>query len=284
MKTTTLNNGVEIPMLGFGVYQIRDPKQCKEIVIEAIKAGYRLIDTAASYGNEEAVGEAIKECGVPREELFITTKLFAPQNAGYEKTKIAFEKSLKRLGLDYIDLYLIHLPYGDYYGSWRAMTELYESGKIRAIGVSNFYPDRLLDLVLNNKVAPAVNQVECHPLYQKEYARVHMEELGVKCEAWSPLAQAKRGVFENPILMEIAKNHNKTVAQVMLRWNIQRGIIVIPKTVHKDRLLENLDVWDFEITKEEMEKIATLDTGKSELIDHYDLEQIKAIRARKFDD
>ncbi|KAH0791961.1 aldo/keto reductase [Histomonas meleagridis] len=283
MLTTKLNNGVEIPLLGFGVYQVPDHKQCKKVVLEAIKAGYRLIDTAAAYGNEEAVGEAIRESGVPREELFITTKLWV-QDHGYEKTKKAFETSLKKLGLEYIDLYLIHQAFGDYYGSWRAMTELYEEGKIRAIGVSNFYPDRLQDLVMNNKVVPAVNQVECHPFYQKTDAIKHMEELGVKCEAWGPFAEAGRGIFENKVLVDIAKKHGKTVAQVILRWNVQRDVIVIPKSVHKERIIENFNIWDFQLDQEDMDAIATLDTAKSTIIDHYDLGIIRFINNSKIHD
>ncbi|KAH0792249.1 aldo/keto reductase [Histomonas meleagridis] len=283
MMKTKLNNGVEIPLLGFGVFQVTDSKQCKEVVLEAIKAGYRLIDTAAVYENEEAVGEAIRESGVPREELFITSKLWV-QDYGYEKTKKAFETSLKKLGLEYIDMYLLHQAYSDYYGAWRALTELYEAGKIRAIGVSNFYPDRLQDLVMNNKVVPAVNQVECHPFYQKTPAIKHMEELGVKCEAWGPFAEAGRGIFTNPVLVGIAKKHNKSVAQVILRWNVQRGVIVIPKSVHKERIIENFNIWDFQLDKDDMDAIAALDTGESTIIDHYNYGIIRYCNTHKIHD
>ncbi|KAH0790602.1 aldo/keto reductase [Histomonas meleagridis] len=276
MQKAKLNNGVEIPLLGFGVYQIPDHDQCKQVVLDAIRTGYRLIDTAAVYLNEKAVGEAIKESGVPREELFITTKVWV-QNAGYENTKKAFQASLDRLGLEYIDLYLIHEIFGDYYGSWRAMEELYAEGKIRAIGVSNFYPDRLVDLIMHNKIVPAVNQVECHPFFQKEDALSVMKEYGVQPEAWAPFAEGGHGFFTNPIMKKIADNHHKTVAQVALRWNIQRGVVVIPKTVHKNRMEENFDVWDFELTKEEMEEIATLDTGHSEILNHYEIARVKRI-------
>ncbi|SEN28674.1 aldo/keto reductase [Paenibacillus sp. OV219] len=237
MKKVTLNNGIEMPILGFGVFQIRDDNECEQSVYDAIMAGYRLIDTAASYLNEEAVGRAIKRSGVAREELFITTKLWV-QDTGYEPTKKAFENSLNRLQLDYLDLYLIHQPYGDVYGSWRAMEELYREGKIRAIGVSNFHEDRLIDLMLHNEVAPAVNQVETHPFHQQIENSKFMKENHVQIESWAPFAEGKNNLFQNEILAAIAEKHNKSVAQVVLRWLTQRDVVVIPKSVRKDRIME----------------------------------------------
>lgn len=262
MEYRTINNGVKMPVLGFGVFQVDDPKACEESVITAIRHGYRLIDTAAVYGNETAVGEAVKKCGVPRKDLFITTKLWV-QDAGYEKTKAAFDASLKRLGLDYLDLYLIHRPFGDYYGAWRAMEELYEEGKIRAIGVSNFGSDRLIDLIMNNRVRPSVNQIECHPFYQQEEAREICREYGVQMEAWAPFAEGKQGIFKNEILSEIGEKYGKSPAQVILRWNIDRGIIVIPKSVHEERIAQNMDVFDFRLSREDMDRIAALDEGQT---------------------
>ena len=241
MEFTTLNNGIKMPLEGFGVFQIADAAQCEQVVLDAIAAGYRLIDTAAAYFNEEAVGSALKKSGVPREELFITTKLWV-QDAGYEATKKAFQASLDKLGLDYLDMYMIHQPLGDYYGSWRAMEELYKAGKVKAIGVCNFYPERLTDLCLTAEIKPAVNQVELHPFFQQENALATMKEFGVQPQAWGPLAEGKHGIFTNPVLSEIAQKYGKSVAQVVLRWNTLRGVAIIPKSVHQNRMTENIDI------------------------------------------
>lgn len=274
MDYVTLNNGIRMPMEGFGVFQIEDAKVCEQAVLDALDAGYRLIDTASAYFNEEAVGAAIRKSGIPREELFITTKLWI-QDAGYEKTKKAFQTSLDKLGLEYLDLYLIHQPFNDYYGSWRAMEELYEEGKIRAIGVSNFYPDRLVDLCVNVRIIPAVNQVEIHPFFQQDEALKIMKEFGVQPQAWGPLAEGKHGIFTNEILTSIASKYGKTVAQVVLRWNVQRGVVVIPKSTRKERIEENLNIWDFVLSDEDMTNIAKLDLGHSEIIDHFSPETVK---------
>ena len=267
MEFVTLRNGVTMPLEGFGVFQVPDADVCQQAVSEALETGYRLIDTAAAYFNEEAVGAALKNCGIPREELFITTKLWI-QDAGYESAKAAFQTSLDKLGLEYLDLYLIHQPMNDYYGAWRAMEELYEEGKIRAIGVCNFYPDRLTDLCLNARIAPMVNQVELHPFFAQDAALENMRELGVQPEAWGPLAEGKHGIFTHPVLVEIGQKYGKTAAQVALRWNAQRGVVVIPKSTHKERMEENLDIWDFSLTEEDRNAIAALDLGHSEIIDH----------------
>lgn len=281
MEFTTLNNGIKMPMEGFGAMLMApDPAQTEKTVIEAIQAGYRLIDTAAIYMNEEAVGAAIKKSGVAREELFITTKLWV-QDAGYEETKKAFQTSLDKLGLDYLDLYLIHQPHGDYYGSWRAMEELYKEGKIKAIGVCNFYPERLTDLCLTAEVIPAVNQVELHPFFQQENALATMKEFGVQPEAWGPLAEGNHGIFTNPVLSEIAGQYGKSVAQVVLRWNTQRGVLIIPKTVHQNRMKENLDIWDFELSQEDMDMISKLDIGHSKIVDHSSPEFVKFLHSAK---
>jgi len=280
MQKVVLNNGVEMPILGFGVFQINDANVCERSVYDAIEVGYRLIDTAASYGNEEAVGRAIKRSGVPREELFITTKLWV-QDAGYEKAKKAFERSLKNLQLDYLDLYLIHQPFGDVYGSWRAMEELYREGRVRAIGVSNFYPDRLVDLILNNEITPMVNQVETHPFFQQIESQKIMEEYKVQMEAWAPFAEGKNNIFQNEVLMSIAQKHNKSVAQIILRWLVQRKIVAIPKSVHKERIVENFNIFDFELSQEDMEKIATLDKKVSAFFSHRDPETVKRICSLK---
>lgn len=282
MQKVILNNGVEMPLLGFGVYQIQDEKECEQAVYDAIMAGYRLIDTAASYLNEEAVGRAIKRSGVPREELFITTKLWV-QDTGYDRTKKAFEKALERLQLDYLDLYLIHQPFGDVYGSWRAMEELYREDKIKAIGVSNFYPDRLTDFIIHNEVVLAVNQVETHVFNQQIESAELMKENNVQIESWGPFAEGKNNMFQNEILVSIAENHNKSVAQVVLRWLIQRGVVAIPKSVHKERIIENFNIFDFELSQEDMEKIATLDTKQSLFFSHQDPEMVKWIGTRKLD-
>ena len=280
MKYVTLNNGVKMPILGFGVFQIDDMKECEEAVYNALKAGYRLIDTAAAYGNEEAVGRAIKRSGIPREEIFVTTKLWV-SDANYEKAKLAFETSLKKLDLEYIDLYLIHQPFNDVYGAWRAMTELYKEGKIKAIGVSNFYPDRLVDFIMNNEVVPAVNQVETHPFNQQVKANEIMKEYGVQIESWGPFAEGKNGIFANEILSEIGKKYNKSVAQVILRWLIQRDVVVIPKSVRKERIEENFNVFDFELNSEDMGKISELDKKESLFLNHGDVEIVKWLNGRK---
>jgi diketogulonate reductase-like aldo/keto reductase len=282
MQKVMLNNGVEMPILGFGVFQIQDENECEQSVYDAIMAGYRLIDTAASYLNEEAVGRAIKRSGVPREELFITTKLWV-QDAGYESTKNAFANSLKRLQLDYLDLYLIHQPYGDVYGSWRAMEELYREGKIRAIGVSNFQMDRLVDLIIHNEVIPAVNQVETHVFNQQIESAKLMQENNVQIESWGPFAEGKNDMFQNEILVSIAEKYNKSVAQVILRWLTQRGVVAIPKSVRKERIIENFKIFDFELEQEDMEKIAALDTKESLFFSHSDPEIVKWLSTRKLD-
>ena len=282
MQQVILNNGVEMPILGFGVYQIQDANECEESVYNAIMAGYRLIDTAASYLNEEAVGRAIKRSGIPRGELFITTKLWV-QDTGYESTKKAFANSLKRLQLDYLDLYLIHQPFGDVYGSWRAMEELYREGKIRAIGVSNFYSDRLIDLIIHNEVVPAVNQVETHVFNQQIESHNFMKENNVQIESWGPFAEGKNNMFQNETLVSIAEKYNKSVAQVVLRWLTQREVVAIPKSVRKERIIENFNIFDFELSGEDMEKIATLDTKQSLFFSHQNTEMVKWIGTRKLD-
>jgi diketogulonate reductase-like aldo/keto reductase len=280
MNHVKLNNGLQMPVLGFGVFQVTDLNECERSVLQAIEAGYRLIDTAAIYGNEEAVGKAIKESGIAREELFITTKLWV-SDAGYEKAKLAFERSLKKLQLDYLDLYLIHQPYGDVHGAWRAMEEIYGSGKIKAIGVSNFHPDRVMDLIIHNKVVPAVNQVETHPFNQQTDTQAFLKENGVQIESWGPFAEGKNEIFSHPLLSSIAGKHNKSVAQVILRWMIQRDVVVIPKSVRKERINENFDVFNFRLSEEDMQEIATLDTGKSLFFDHRDPAMVKWLGERK---
>ena len=282
MKHIVLNNGVEMPILGFGVFQVRDAEVCERSVYEAIQTGYRLIDTAASYLNEDAVGKAIKRSGVPREELFVTTKLWI-QDAGYERTKKAFEKSLHRLQLDTLDLYLIHQPFGDVYGSWRAMEELYREGRIRAIGVSNFQPDRIMDLIVHNEVVPAVNQIETHPFNQQIETQKFLQENNVQIESWGPFAEGKNNIFQNELLLSIAGKYRKTVAQVILRWLTQRGVVVIPKSVRKERIVENFDIFDFELSSEDMEAIVALDTKVSSFFDHRDPEMVKWLGTRKLD-
>lgn len=282
MQIVKLNNGIEMPIEGYGVFQV-SPEETERCVSDAIKVGYRSIDTAAVYANEEDVGKAIQNSEVPREELFITTKLWV-QDQGYENTKKAFETSLKKLGLDYLDLYLIHQPFGDYYGSWRAMEELYKEGKIKAIGVSNFDAFQLVDLILNNEVVPAVNQIEVHPFFPQAEAQAVMEEYGIHMEAWGPLAEGKNNIFENEILKEIAEKHQKTVAQVILRWHIERDVIIIPKSVRKERMQENLDIFDFSLDQHDMEKISTLNVGKSAIVDDYDIEFVKALNTFKIHD
>jgi 2,5-diketo-D-gluconate reductase A len=281
MLKVVLNNGVEMPILGFGVYQINDLEECERSVYDALSTGYRLIDTAAAYENEEAVGRAIKQSGVPREELFITTKLWI-QDAGFESTKEAFGRSLKRLGLDYLDLYLIHQPYGDVYGSWRAMEELYQEGRTRAIGVSNFQPDRVMDLILHNEVVPAVNQIETHPFHQQVDVQKFLQEQGVQIESWGPFAEGRNNLFRNELLLSVGGKYKKSVAQVVLRWLIQRGVVVIPKSVRKERIAENFNVFDFELSGEDMEAIATLDTKQSLFLDHRDPAVVNTLGTIKF--
>lgn len=267
MEYTTLSNGVKMPMEGFGVFQVPDEAVCEQAVTDALDAGYRLIDTAAAYFNEEAVGTAIKKSSIPREELFITTKLWI-QDAGYENAKKAFQVSLEKLRLDYIDLYLIHQPMNDYYGSWRAMEELYKEGKIKAIGVCNFYPERLTDLCLNVKIKPMVNQVELHPFFAQTGALETMKGFSVQPEAWGPMAEGKHGIFTHPVLMGIGAKYGKTAAQVALRWNVQRGVVIIPKSIRRERMEENFNIWDFSLSDEDMAAIGALDLGHSEIIDH----------------
>lgn len=274
-ETLKLSNGVSVPMEGFGVFQIPEA-DCERVVRDAIDAGYRLIDTASSYQNEEAVGRAVRNCGIPREELFITTKAYI-QEMGYENTMQAFERSLEKLGLDYLDLYLIHMPFGDYYGSWRAMEELYRQGKVRAIGVCNFLPDRLLDLCYNADIKPQINQIERHPHYQRSEDLRIMDELGIQPEAWAPFAEGLKGMFDEPVLTDIAAKYGKTPAQVILRWNVQRGVIVIPKTVHRERMEENLDIWDFELDAGDMEQIAGLDKNCPSMLDTRKISEIRRV-------
>lgn len=283
MEYVTLNNGVKMPLEGFGVFQVPDPAQCEQAVLDAIESGYRLIDTAAAYMNEKAVGEAIKKCGVPREELFITTKLWV-QDATYEGAKKAIQTSLDNLGLSYLDLYLIHQPLKDYVGAYRAMEEAYKEGKLKAIGVCNFYPARLADLCETVEVMPAVNQVELHPFFQQENALAVMKEYGVVQEAWGPFAEGNHGIFTHPVLTKIGDKYGKSAAQVALRWNVQRGVVVIPKSVHKDRMEQNMNIWDFNLSDEDMAEIAKLDLGHSEIVNHDDPGFIKMLHTMKIHD
>lgn len=280
IETVKLNNGVEMPLEGFGVFQVPDPAACEQAVLDAIATGYRLIDTAAAYMNEEAVGKAIAKCGVPREELFITTKLWV-QDASYQGAKAAIETSLQKLGLSYIDLYLIHQPMGDCIGAWHAMEEAYKAGKLRAIGVCNFYPNRLADLCESVEIKPAVNQVELHPFFQQENALALMKEYGVHPEAWGPFAEGSHGIFTHPVLTEIGRKYGKSAAQVALRWNVQRGVAVIPKSVHSERMKQNLDIWDFQLSGEDMAEIARLDMGHSEIVDHSDPKFVQMLHQMK---
>ena len=283
MQYFTLNNGLKIPALGFGVFQVPDPAQCEQAVTDALNAGYRLLDTAAAYMNEQAVGKAIAKSGIPRKELFVTTKLWV-QDASYEKAKDAIERSLNNLGLDYLDLYLIHQPMGDYYGAYRAMEEAYRAGKLKAIGVCNFYPHVLTDFCETVDIIPAVNQVELHPFFAQEDALKVMKEYGVTPEAWGPFAEGKHGIFTHPVLTEIGNKYGKTAAQVALRWNIQRGVVVIPKSVHIERIKANIDVFDFELTKEDMDKISALSLPESGIVDHTNPAFIKMIHSLKVHD
>ena len=282
MQSVKLNNGVEMPVLGFGVFQVTDLAECERSVLDAINTGYRLIDTAASYMNEDAVGKAIKRSGVQRQDLFITTKLWIQSN-GYEGTKKAFENSLKRLQLDYLDLYLIHQPFGDVYGEWRAMQDLYKEGRVRAIGVSNFQPDRLIDLIIHNEIVPAVNQVETHPFHQQIETQQFLQENNVQIESWGPFAEGKNNIFHNELLLSIGKKYNKSIAQVILRWLTQRGVVAIPKSVRKERMEENLNIFDFALSTEDMEAIKTLNTKASSFFDHRDPAMVKWLGDRKLD-
>lgn len=266
-----------MPLEGFGVFQVPE-ETCEETVLAAIQVGYRLIDTASAYQNEEAVGRALRRCGLPREEIFLTTKAYI-QEMGYENTKAAFAASCRRLGVEYLDLYLVHMPFGDYYGAWRAMEELYQAGKIRAIGVCNFLPDRLLDLCCQTKVLPQVNQIERHPHYQRPEDLALMAEMGVRPQAWAPFAEGLNGMFTEPVLGEIAQKHGKTPAQVILRWNVQQGVMVIPKSVHRARMEENLDIWDFSLDGEDLARIAALDRGKPSMLDPRKVSEVKRVYA-----
>jgi 2,5-diketo-D-gluconate reductase A len=280
-RLITLNNGVQMPMLGFGVFQVPD-EQTEQVVSDALAAGYRSVDTAASYDNEEAVGRAIAKSGISRDELFITTKMWI-QHTGKDTAKREFEKSLQRLGLDYLDLYLIHQPIGDYYSSWRAMQDLHGDGLIKAIGVANFYPDRLVDLIEHNDITPAVNQIETHPFFQREADRQLMRDRGVQIESWGPFAEGRNNIFSNPTLAEIGGAHGKSVAQVILRWLIQRDVVVIPKSIRPERMAENLNVFDFQLTDDEMTRISTLDTGASLFFDHRDPTMVSSLSSRRVD-
>lgn len=282
VPNVTLNNGVEMPILGFGVFQVPDPAECERSVRNALELGYRLLDTAASYGNEASVGAAIAGAGIDRKEIFVTTKLWV-EDASYEGAKAAVERSLNKLQLDYLDLYLIHQPYGDVYGAWRAMEEMHEAGRIRAIGISNFYPDRVVDFALHNRIMPAVNQIEIHPFHQQAPAQSLLEEHGIQTEAWGPFAEGKNGLFENPVLGSIAAKHGKTIAQVVLRWLIQRGIVAIPKSVRRERMAENLAVFDFELDADDFAGIAELDQEASSFFDHRDPAMVKWIGTRKLE-
>ena len=279
MEFITLNNGVKMPMEGFGVFQVQDPKVCEQAVLDAISVGYRLIDTAASYGNEEAVGAALKKSGACRDDLFITTKLWV-SDSSYEGAKKAFETSLQKLGLEYLDLYLLHQPMGDYYGAWRALEELYKEGRIRAIGVCNFYPHVLADFCETVEVPPMVNQVELHPFFQQPDALTLMQEYEVQPEAWGPFAEGKHGIFTHPVLTEIGAKYGKSAAQVALRWNVQRGVVVIPKSTHRERMEQNLDIWNFALTEAEMTRISALDLGHSEIVNHFDPNFVRALHGR----
>ena len=280
VPTVTLNNGIEMPILGFGVFQVPDPAECERSVRDAIDVGYRLLDTATSYGNEEAVGTAIRNHGIDRSDLFVTTKLWI-EDATYEGAKAAFQRSLNKLQLDYLDLWLIHQPFGDVYGAWRAMEELYKAGRIRTIGVSNFYPDRLLDFVLHNEIVPAVNQIEIHPFHQQEDAEKLLQEYNVQPEAWGPFAEGKNGLFTNEVLRSIGNKHGKSIAQVVLRWLIQRNIVAIPKSVRKERMAENFSIFDFALDQKDVEAIGSLDQKTSSFFDHRDPAMVKWLGTRK---
>ena len=282
MQNITLNNGLSMPVIGYGVFQIADAKECERSVVDAIESGYRLIDTAASYLNEEAVGHGLRKSGVAREQLFVTSKLWV-QDAGYERTQKAIDNSLRRLRLEYLDLYLIHQPFGDVHGSWRAMQDAYRAGKLRAIGVSNFHPDRLMDIAAFNEITPAVNQIEVNPFQQQLESVPFMKQLGVQAQAWAPFAEGRNGLFQNAILVDIATRHGKSVGQVVLRWLLQRGIVSLAKTVRKERMAENMAIFDFSLDDADMARIATLDTNTSSFFSHRDPERVKWMAERKLD-
>ena len=282
MQQVTLNNGVQMPVLGFGVFQITDANECQRSVVDAIETGYRLIDTAASYMNEEAVGKGLRASGIARDQLFVTSKLWV-QEAGYERTLQAIDKSLRRLQLDYLDLYLIHQPFGDVHGSWRAMEDAYRAGKLRALGVSNFQPDRLMDIKAFNEIPPAVNQVEVNPFQQQLESVPFMQEIGVQSEAWAPFAEGRNGLFQNDVLLAIAARHGKSVGQVVLRWLVQRGIVALAKSVRKERMAENIAIFDFELSDVDMAGIAALDTNTSSFFSHRDPAIVKWMSERKLD-
>jgi len=282
MQHVTLNNGLQMPMLGFGVFQIPDPKECQRSVVDAIESGYRLIDTAASYMNEEAVGQGLRESAVAREDLFVTSKLWV-QDTGFERTREAIDKSLRRLKLDYLDLYLIHQPFADVHGSWRAMEEAYRAGKLRAIGLSNFQPDRLMDIMAFNEIKPAVNQVEVNPFHQQEESAAFMQANAVQAEAWAPFAEGRNNLFQNEVLTAIGHKHGKSVGQVVLRWLMQRGIVALAKSVRKERMVENLNIFDFQLDASDMARIATLETGTSSFFSHRDPAMVKWMSERRLD-
>jgi 2,5-diketo-D-gluconate reductase A len=282
IPTVTLNNGVQMPIVGFGVFQVPDPAECERSVREAIDVGYRLLDTAASYRNEESVGAGIRASGIDRAQIFVTTKLWV-EDASYDGAKAAFERSVNKLQLDYLDLYLIHQPYGDVYGAWRAMEELHRAGRIRAIGISNFYPDRVVDFVLHNEITPAVNQIEIHPFHQQTDAQALLQENNIQAEAWGPFAEGKNGLFQNEVLQSVGRKHGKSIAQVVLRWLIQRGIIAIPKSVRKERMAENFAIFDFELDADDLAAIATLDQKTSSFFDHRDPAMVKWLGRRKIE-
>lgn len=280
MQYVTLNNGNKMPLEGFGVFQITDPLECEKVVLQALENGYRLIDTAAAYFNEQAVGQAIRKSQIARQEIFVTTKLWI-QDYGYDNAKKAIDTCLENLGLEYIDLILLHQAFGDYYGAYRALEDAYKEGKVKAIGVANFYPDRLVDLCMNMEITPAVNQIECHPFFQREEDIKIAQEYGVQIEAWSPFAEGGHNIFRHPVLIEIGEKYGKSAAQVVLRWNIQRGVIVIPKSVHENRIRENIDIWDFELSERDMNEIRQLNIGKTEIIDHYSIPVVKMLNTHK---
>lgn len=282
MQHITLNNGLQMPIVGYGVFQIADAADCERSVVDAIDTGYRLIDTAASYLNEAAVGKGLRASGVAREQLFVTSKLWV-QDAGYERTQQAIDQSLRRLQLDYLDLYLIHQPFGDVHGSWRAMEDAHRAGKLRAIGVSNFHPDRLMDIAAFNEITPAVNQIEVNPFLQQSESAAFMQELGVQAEAWAPFAEGRNGLFENKVLLAIAAKHGKSVGQVVLRWLVQRGIVALAKSVRKERMAENIAIFDFALDEADMAQIATLDTNTSSFFSHRDPAKVKWMAERKLD-
>lgn len=280
MQYVTLNNGNKMPLEGFGVFQITDPLECEKVVLQALENGYRLIDTAAAYFNEQAVGQAIRKSQIARQEIFVTTKLWI-QDYGYDNAKKAIDTCLENLGLEYIDLILLHQAFGDYYGAYRALEDAYKEGKIKAIGVANFYPDRLVDLCMNMEITPAVNQIECHPFFQREEDIKIPQEYGVQIEAWGPFAEGGHNIFQHPVLIKIGEKYGKSAAQVVLRWNIQRGVIVIPKSVHENRIRENIDIWDFELSERDMNEIRQLNIGKTEIIDHYSIPVVKMLNTHK---